>query len=218
MEAIHQWNILIHITLGTIALGLGIYILVRTKGTARHKRLGKLFLILMSGILFTALIGSVLFNFRPFLFILTLTAFYTSYMGMRVLQLHGKRPLAWDVSIMGVTLVLLLIYLFFEPNEQVDSKNTPVLIATIANLALNILFDLGKLVYPHQWLKRTVVQDHIVRMISSFSALLSAFSANVLPKYLMPYSQLIPSALCILLMIYFIQSRQRKTRKSLIFS
>ena len=212
MESIHQLNIIAHVTFGSLALITGLFLILGKKGSTQHIRWGWIFNILIVAVILTAFVGSTLFNFRPFLFLLTLTAFYTTIMGVRVLRLKGKRPEVFDMVIIGVTLILLLIYPFFEPGENVNTKNTPVLFSTILNLSLNMAYDMGKWFYSLNWLKRTMIQDHIIRMLSSFSALFSAFSGNVLPEIFKPYSQLVPSVICMGLMIYFIYGWNKKTK------
>jgi hypothetical protein len=61
--------------------------------------------------------------------------------------------------------------------------------------------------YANLWL-----YEHILKMISAFSGLLSAFTGTVLPQY-QPYSQFLPSVAGTLLAIGFmINAYQRRKR------
>ena len=85
MEAytiLHKTNISIHVSLGTLAMLLGLVILFQKKSGRTHRKLGQWFLGLLSGVIVTALLGFFLFNANQFLLVLTLVAGYNGYSGI----------------------------------------------------------------------------------------------------------------------------------------
>jgi hypothetical protein len=66
--------------------------------------------------------------------------------------------------------------------------------STIGALFLVTSWDLGRIAFPEGFRKKAVPYEHAYKMVSAFSALCSAFTGTVFPRY-QPYSQLLPSVL-----------------------
>lgn len=80
---------------------------------------------------------------------------------------------------------------------------SPVIIySTVGYLLLMIAYDLGRYLIPTKMYGRLWIYEHILKMVSAFTGLLSAFSGTVFPQY-QPYSQFIPSILGTLAAICF---------------
>jgi hypothetical protein len=72
-----------------------------------------------------------------------------------------------------------------------------------------ILYDMLRYFIAKDKYKMLWLYEHIFKMIGAFTALLAAFSRTVFAKY-QPYSQILPSAIGILLQIGFISFYYRK--------
>jgi len=57
LSLFHRANIIIHILAGSCALLVGIFILVAIKGGKRHRIFGRVFLLLLSIVILTGLLG-----------------------------------------------------------------------------------------------------------------------------------------------------------------
>ncbi|MFM8851368.1 MAG: hypothetical protein ACKOE5_13360, partial [Cytophagales bacterium] len=75
------------------------------------------------------------------------------------------------------------------------------------------VYDLMKFFFFHEAIKKWWLYEHIYKMISTFSALVSAFSGNVLRDF-HPYSQMVPSIFCTILIIVFITLKVRDNRQT----
>ena len=80
---------------------------------------------------------------------------------------------------------------------------SPVIIySTVGWLFLMIVYDLGRYFIPTKIYGNLWIYEHILKMVSAFTGLVSAFSGTVFPQY-QPYSQFIPSILGTLVAICF---------------
>ena len=109
----------------------------------------------------------------------------------------------------GLRLRLIAAGIFvFGAGTKDTSWSPAVVYPTLSALWLVTAYDMVKYFWLHQRLRHWWLYEHIYKMISAFSALLSAFSGTVLP-HLKPYSQIFPSVICVLLIGYFIRQRYR---------
>ena len=208
---IHQINVIIHISAGTIALFLGIVILARHKGTRLHVKAGKIFIGLLGVVVFTGFTGWLFFRSNAFLLMLTILAGYNTYGGYRIIQLKMTKAKIVDQMISVFTLIIALSYCFWLMGSE-TSWMPAVIYPTVGALVLVTGYDIVKSVFVHEQLKRFWLYEHIYKLISAFSALFSAFSGTVLPNF-KPYSQVGPSVLCMVLIIIFIFGQSRKRRR-----
>jgi hypothetical protein len=72
-----------------------------------------------------------------------------------------------------------------------------------------VMYDLLRYFIPKAAYANVWLSEHIWKMISAFTALLSAFCGTVFPQY-QPYSQFMPSVFGSLLAIGFVIAAYRK--------
>ncbi|GAB2967409.1 hypothetical protein GCM10027048_42630 [Hymenobacter coalescens] len=202
MNQLHTLNIGLHIAGGTLALLLGLVPLLGRKGGAIHRRFGRWFLGAVGVVLVTAVLGLVVFDFRAYLVGIVLLSGYRAWAGVRVLRLRATGPRRLDAVAAALALVggvgflvsLHLIRLVWSP---------VVIYSTVGALLLMSVYDLARFAFVPLWRRRLWLPDHIWKMVSSYFALVSAFTGTVLPQY-KPYSQLLPSTVGVALALGFI--------------
>ena len=211
MSGFHLLNIGIHVLAGTVALLAGLVALVVRKRAGRHTQFGRYFVWLLALVVVTALLGFVLFRSNSFLLMLTLLAGYVGYAGYRTTQLRERRSSGRDMLIAVVALVAGVAYLGWLKQSS-GNWSASVVYSTLAALVLVTSYDIIKHLWFHERLKRWWLYEHIYKMVSAYSAILSAFTGTVFPDY-KPYSQLGPTVLCLWVMVYFIVRTLRQQRK-----
>lgn len=205
---LHRTNIVVHVTIGSIALLLGLIIILKKKGGKKHQKMGRWFLILLSIVILTALLGFFAFNANPFLLVLTLSAGYNGYSGFRTLQTKSNSPELLDILVALVTLCSGIFFLYYI--ESVGMIWAPIIIySTVGYLFLIIGYDLLRYLIPKNKYGTLWFYEHIYKMIAAFTALMAAASGNILPDY-KPYSQFLPSVIGTCLAIGFIAYFYRK--------
>ncbi|MFM9840092.1 MAG: hypothetical protein ACKVOQ_17635 [Cyclobacteriaceae bacterium] len=208
---IHHVNLGIHILAGTVAMIIGLLAIIYNRQVALHKKLGRYFVYLLVVVVATGFIGFLFFRNDPFLLMLTLIAGYVGYAGYRNVQLREKRGSIWDVSVALAVLSTALMYTWQLSQSQV-LWNSSVILSTVIALALVTMYDLIKFFFFHSYMKGWWLYEHIYKIISAFSAMVSAFAGNTLRGF-HPYSQIGPSAVCMMLIIFFIVQRAAMKRK-----
>jgi uncharacterized membrane protein len=185
----HWANIALHVIFGTAALCLGMIAIVSRKGGPVHIRAGRSFIYAYGTVVATVAI----FEFRSFLAVVTLLSFYDVFAGCRALQLRGRRPQTMDTaaSVIGA----LTPWIFITIMHYLHQPWSPVLTWSIlGGLVLMSGYDLLRHVLPRAWLKRVWVQEHLVKMMSAYIAIASAFSGTVFSRF-MPWAAIVPSVL-----------------------
>ncbi len=203
MEAMHQINIFTHVATGTCALLIGLIALLSLKGGKVHNKSGRIFLWLIGVVILTGLIGVFVFGRNTFLLVITVLSGYVSYSGFQVLKSKTNRMRTLDIAIAILALLVLTYFLFYF--RSIGMIWSPVVIySTVGALILVILYDFLKYLIPQDVYKSNKIwlYEHIYKMVSAFSALLSAFSGTVLEEY-QPHSQYLPSALGMVIIIGF---------------
>ena len=205
---LHTANVAVHVVFGTLALALGVIQLARRKGDWRHRRYGRAFLTALWVTVGTAAAGIIVFRFRAFLGVITLLAAYQGFSGLRALRIRSTGPSALDAvgafSALGAAVVFVL-YL-----RSVELPWAPgVIYSTLGALVTVALYDLSRFAFPKQWFSTLWLYEHLVKMIGAFNASLSAFAGTVLSAW-QPYSQLVPSMLCRVVMIGFLLHIRRR--------
>ncbi len=107
------------------------------------------------------------------------------------LQLRGRRPQAIDriASIVG----LLTPWIFIAIMRRLHQPWSPVLTWSILGGLVAVSgYDLLRNFLPDAWLRRVWVQEHLVKMMSAYIAITSAFAGTVFARY-MPWAAIIPS-------------------------
>lgn len=209
MDTAHTVNLAAHIGAGGIGILIGIAILLRDKGTFLHRRLGRAFSVVTLLVSLTATIGLIAFRFMPLFAILTLLTSYQLISGWRAARLKDRGPQFVDAlltALASITTVLLLPTLFTASTH--GNAQPMVVISTLAALALILAYDTLRWLFPRRWFVRLWRFEHIYKLISSFSALTSAFAGNVLIAG-QPWSQIAPSVIGTALIIYFFVQNAR---------
>ncbi|MBW1294854.1 hypothetical protein [Aquimarina litoralis] len=203
MEVAHKLNILLHIITGSLALILGVIALITIKGGKTHNKTGRYFLKLILIVIITGLMGVFVFGRNTFLLVITVLSGYVSFSGYRILLHKSNTPKKIDILAAIISLLVLAYFLYYF--KSIGMIWSPIVIySTVGALLFVITYDFLRYLIPTKKYKkhRIWIYEHIYKMISAFSALLSAFSGTVFEKY-QPHSQYIPSALSILLVIVF---------------
>lgn len=188
---LHWTNLGIHVLFGAAALGLGLAAILSRKGSPFHIRSGRLFLYSYLIVILTAIVGLIAFDFRSFLAVVTLLSFYDVFAGYRALRLRGRRPRAVDriASVVGLSTPWIFIALM----RRLHQPWSPVLTWSILGGLVAISgYDLLRNFLPAAWLKRVWVQEHLVKMMSAYIAITSAFAGTVFARY-MPWAAIVPS-------------------------
>lgn len=210
MEVLHHANILIHIVAGSAALLTGIIILIAAKGTRLHRQLGKVFLGLLIIVIITGLLGVFVFGRSTFLLLVTILSGYMGFSGYRVLQTKSNQPRLLDIGIalLAVLTVMYVLY-YFRSTGMIWAP--VVMYSSVGYLVFIVAWDLFRYLIPAAaYTKANIwLYEHILKTISAFSGLLSAFSGTVLWQY-QPYSQYLPSLLCFVIAIGFMINNYRK--------
>jgi hypothetical protein len=202
MQTIHSLNILVHVLSGTAALLLGLIALLARKASAAHIRFGRYFLRALMVVISTALIGSIFFRTNPFLLMLTLTSGYAGFSGYRIIRFRGNPLPPVDGWIALIVLLTAGIYSVILSRTSADWS--PVVVySTLASLGIMTGYDLIKRLWLFNRLRTWWLYEHIYKMLAAFTAILSAFTGTVLPDY-KPYSQIGPSVIWFVLVVYFI--------------
>ncbi|WGK64853.1 hypothetical protein [Croceiramulus getboli] len=203
MEKWHQLNIIIHVLTGSLALIFGLIALLSVKGAKQHNRSGRFFLMLISVVILTGLIGVFIFGRNTFLLVITVLSGYVAFSGNRILKNKSNAFHFLDL-IVAIFCVLVLGY-FLYYFQSIGMIWSPIIIySTVGALLLVIAYDFLRYLIPRPTYrkKRIWLYEHIYKMTSAFSALLSAFVGTVLDEY-QPHSQYLPSALGILIIVGF---------------
>lgn len=69
-----------------------------------------------------------------------------------------------------------------------------VMYSTLGSLLAMTMYDLSRFGWRQRWRRGAWLYEHIWKMMSTYAALLSAFTGTVLAAY-QPYSQFLPSVL-----------------------
>jgi hypothetical protein len=209
MQTLHTINVFVHVLFGTIGLLIGLVVLAYQNQPRQHIRYGRYFLYVLSIVVGTALFGVLVFRSSSFLVVLTFLAGYVGYSGYRAVRLRESRTSVVDRLIALGVLLAGGLYLI---SMQVAGGNwsPAVVYPTLSALVLVAGYDLLKHFWLFQRLKTWWLYEHIYKMLSAYSALLSAFSGTVLSQY-KPYSQILPSVICVSAIVYFIWKRVRET-------
>jgi uncharacterized membrane protein len=201
LSIIHKINIAIHIAAGSSALIIGLIAIIASKGKKLHRLTGRLFLILMSIVIITGLIGVFVYGRNTFLLVITVLSGYQAFSGYRVIKAKSNTPKLIDIGICLLSLLSVLYFLYYF--KSIGMIWSPVIIySTVGWLFLMIAYDLGRYFIPTKIYRNLWIYEHILKMVSAFTGLLSAFSGTVFPQY-QPYSQFIPSILGTLVAICF---------------
>ncbi|MEY4555801.1 MAG: hypothetical protein RL093_920 [Pseudomonadota bacterium] len=200
----------LHIAAGLAACLIGLVPILTTKGSRLHRWAGRLFVIVTTAALVAAWAMTAL-HFSSYLLTLTATATFHVFSGVRVLG--RKRPdlrvadraraIDW-IAAVGVFGVGLWVFsqIFAGRSDGPAAVSGGLAFAAVSYGA----WDLWRFARPKDWpfSPNLWTCEHLAKMLSAYSALLSAFSGNFLTVLPAPWSQLWPSLLFPLLSVIWI--------------
>ena len=211
----------LHITCGLFAVAAGFLPIVTRKGSRLHRISGWLFTSLMGVMLACAWVMTVL-HFSAYFAALTATASITVFSGVRVLK--RKRPdlrradraraIDWILTftVVGVGLWVLALILLGTAGPN------PAVAAALVYGALTYGgWDLWRFLRPTAWpfFPDLWTYEHLVKMLSAYGAVMSAFSGNFLTFLPTPWSQLWPTLFFQPLAVIWVLAHARRRRLGL---
>ncbi len=211
MDIAHTSNLAVHISAGSAGILIGLAILVLRKGTRTHRRLGLAFAVAALIVSLSATLGLAVFRFMPLFAVLTVLTTYQLISGWRAARLKERGPQAVDAALTAVAIAVTLLLLSALSSASAQGNARPIVVlSSLAALALILLYDGLRWLFPRRWFARLWRYEHIYKLISSFAALTSAFAGNVLVAG-QPWSQIAPSVIGTLLIIgFFVQNAKRR--------
>jgi hypothetical protein len=196
---------------------LGPVAFITGKGSQRHRRAGLLYIRLMLVMAVTAFLLLTLRRFDTFFFVLAVFSFYLAFSGYRVLR--RKRPdrdqpakvLDWSAALLAVFVGIVSIGLHLMGRLSGDSA---FIISMLGGTVTIAAYDLLRFIRPvdsSQSQQRYVwLFEHLSKMIGSYIAVVSAFSATVLGFIPEPARQFWPVVVGVPAMLAVILSYRRR--------
>ncbi|PQA92032.1 hypothetical protein B0A69_16570 [Chryseobacterium shigense] len=198
---LHSANIAVHVISGSLALIIGLLILLKAKGTSLHRKLGSFFILCMMVVVTTGIFGVIVFKRNLFLLLITVLAGYNTYSGFRILKEKSNRFYAQDLIAMFLALSTAFVFMYYL--KSIGFYWNPVVIYSgVGYLLLVITYDIFRYAIPKSAYGRLWRYEHSSKMISALGALLSAFIGTILPDH-KPYSQILPSLFMTFVMVFF---------------
>lgn len=218
---IFQPILALHITCGLGAVVAGFLPLVTRKGARLHRVAGWIFTSLMGVMLACAWVMTAL-HFNAYFAALTATASITVFSGVRVLK--RKRPdlrradraraVDWilTLTVVGVGLWVLVLVLLRKAGP-----NAAVAAALVYGALTYGGWDLWRFLRPTAWpfFPDLWTYEHLVKMLSAYGAVMSAFSGNFLTFLPTPWSQLWPTIFFQPLALIWVLMHARRRRLDL---
>lgn len=212
MTPAHLVNLAIHVAAGTVALAIGFTLLAKAKGTAWHRRMGRIFCCFTLVACCSAIVGTVFFRFVPVFAVLSILVPYQLTGGWRSACTQDRGPSKIDAV---WTLVAIALTIALTPTVLDHPAQAPVVVySSLGALAAIQLYDAIRWLFPRRWHRVLWRYEHGYKMIASIFAMLSALVGNVV-RVGQPWSQIAPSAVGILVILYFFRQLHRQDRSRL---
>jgi hypothetical protein len=209
----------LHVAAGVLAVAAGLPPIFSAKGSRLHRWSGRVFVALMSLLLVAAWVMTVL-HFNAYFAALSATATITAFSGVRVLgrkrpdldPRQRARPIDWLLTLAVVAVgawVLVLLGLGRAGDKTAVGAALVYAAFTYGG------WDLWRFARPTAWpfSPNLWTYEHLVKMLSAYGAVLSAFSGNFLTVLPPPWSQLWPTLLFQPLAIAWIVVLVRRQRR-----
>ncbi|MGA9335342.1 MAG: hypothetical protein WBV39_13775 [Rudaea sp.] len=207
MSPAHIANLTIHIGAGTVALAIGFFLLTTRKGTARHRRWGRIFCYFTLLVCLSAALGIVAFRFLPLFAVLAVLVFYQLVSGWRSVYTQDRGPAVidgvWTVVAAAFAGALVPVLLSAPGGANIT------VYSSLGALAAILLYDTARWLFPRRWFRLLWRYEHSYKLIASIFALLSALIGNVV-RIGQPWSQIAPSAAGLLIILWFFYRSYRQ--------
>ncbi len=189
----------VHVSAGFLLVAVGLVPILSRKGARLHRWSGRLFVTLMSVLLAAAWIMTAL-RFNAYFAALSATATITLFSGARVLRRkrpdldprQRARPLDWLATLAVLAIGAWVLVLNIQGR---GGGKTAVSLALIYAAFTYGGWDLWRFSRPTAWPFSPSLwrYEHVVKMLSAYGAVVSAFSGNFLVFLPSPWSQLWPT-------------------------
>ena len=201
MTALFSPTLALHIACGFALVVAGLAPIFTAKGSRLHRWSGRVFVALMSISLAAAWVMTAL-HFNAYFAALSATATITVFSGVRVLgrkrpdldPAQRAKPLDWAMTLAVVAVGAWVLALLILGRT---GGNTAISAALVYAAITYGGWDLWRFVRPTAWpfSPNLWTYEHLVKMLSAYGAVLSAFSGNFLTVLPTPWSQLWPTLL-----------------------
>ncbi len=191
-KLIFNFSLIIHVICGFLSLVTGMVAMIAQKGNKVHNLSGKIFYWAMLGVFVTTIIFFVIYPAQlKYQFFLTIgiISFYPNYSGKRLLSM--KKAItpnlfdwiaAWAVGVCGVVMMAYSVYGFLNP---IGFNGMAILFAIFGLVCLvNAYGDLKIYLGYQKPQKMHWFLGHGAKMMGAYSAALTAFCVNIVPRYL----------------------------------
>ncbi|MCC2958193.1 hypothetical protein LK542_21445 [Massilia sp. IC2-477] len=210
MSLPHLFNLAVHVGAGIAAICVGLVLLGAAKGTAPHRRRGRLFVLLTLLVCASAVVGNLFFRFIPLFAVLTLLVTYQLLSGWHVLYTRTAGPNRMD-ALLSVSAVAWALGLLPMLAEGMAGAAPGVVYASLATLAVLLGYDAARWAFPRHWHARLWRHEHIYKMTASLFGMLSSAAGNLFTAG-QPWSQLLPSVLGMLVIAVLMWREARAWR------
>lgn len=190
-----------HVACGFALVAAGLAPILTRKGSRLHRLSGRIFVTLMSVLLAAAWVMTAL-HFSAYFAALTATATLTTFSGVRVLRRKrpdidpGQRATAvdWIVTLAVLAIGAWVLALVMQGRTGNKAAVSAALVYACFTYGG---WDLWRFLRPTAWpfSPNLWTYEHLVKMLSAYGAVISAFSGNYLTFLPMPWSQLWPTLL-----------------------
>lgn len=191
----------VHVACGFTLVAAGLLPILTRKGGRLHRLSGRVFVVLMSVLLVGAWVMTAL-HFSAYFLALTATATLTTFSGVRVLR--RKRPdldprqrakaVDWSVTLAILAIGIWILTLVIQGKTGAKAAVSAALVYACFTYGG---WDLWRFLRPSDWpfSPNLWTYEHLVKMLSAYGAVISAFSGNYLTFLPTPWSQLWPTLL-----------------------
>lgn len=198
----HLFNLLVHVLAGALAMTLGVFVIQTQHDWLKHRSRGLAYIGLTSVVCLTAVIGNLVFRFMPLFAVLTLLVSYQLFSGWHVIHTRTTGPNAVDAVLLlgGITVTALLATHLVRAGTVVHTPAS-VMVATFSGVLIVLIYDALRWTFPTRWHATLWRYEHIYKIVGSLFAMLSAAVGNTV-RFGQPWSQLVPSAIGIAVIIW----------------
>ena len=195
MNTPHLLNLGIHILAGSAAIVLGLYLLGKPKDAIRHRRRGRVFVLLTGLVCLSAAIGNAVFRFLPLFAVLTVLVSYQLLSGWHVIYTRANGPDRIDAGLLlgAAAITALLVRSLFADGAIVGAAAS-VMVSTLGAIAILLVYDAARWLFPRRWHATLWRYEHVYKILGCLFGMLSAAVGNTV-RAGQPWSQLAPSVL-----------------------